>query len=583
MTSEVINTRFSLIIDAMSGRMGTFVVGLFLFCIYLGLGWFIMKPEIMWSPDEGAKWLQMHYLRWEDGLKIDIRYEGIELDPTLRFVPSETSKGLLKLQNGQMFFRRLPLFPALSKVFYSWLGHRGLVFLPAFGGALICSATLQLLNRKDRRPAMWVLAAFASPIFIYALLFWEHTLAGGLALVAAWLVLRDGSATGLSPRPVPMKWVGAGLLFGISTALRLEVIIFAGAFLVAAWLILPKQRRGIVFAGIILVLGLFIQAIVMKNLFGQPTPDNAAFLFYPLTYLSTAKWGALRDLLIGPASDEAIDPGMIGSMWAVIAVVAFLLSIARQTSRFIRNLWLASMVVYILLAASFLFTATPYRSTHGLLFTTPWLLLGYCRAQEIWSTESKKARIVILTASLGLVGYIGGAVFLRASSPHGGLEWGSRFFLTFFPLIAIMAGWKAAGSLRQRQHTHLILAALMFLGLGFQIRGLMSINKDKSLGQDLIQELSEAREMGYLLSSDLWWLPFNSTSIYAEEAIYIFQDEEREAAWLDLLISEQVSDVAVVTLNKDWLEHALITRPGFPFRLDQTRQIDNLWVLYLSK
>ena len=583
MTIRAINFRSSLIKNALSGRMGTFLVGLFVFGIYLSLGWFFMEPQVLWSPDEGAKWLQMQNLRWDDGLKLDIRYAGLEFDPNLRFVPDETSKGLLRLQDEQMFFRRLPLFPIISKIFHIWLGDRGLVILPAIGGSLMCMATIQLVDRSKRRVAMWILVAFASPVFIYALLFWEHTLASGLALLAAWLAFWNGTQSRLSFSSPVLKWIIVGLLMSISNVLRLEVAIFAGAFFTASFLLIPKQRRYIFFAGFILPIGLLVQAFVHNHLFGQAIPDNAAYLFYPFSYISRAGWGSVRDLLIGPFTDEAIDPGWLGTLWAATAIAILILSVARQAYPLFYKLWLVLMLIYILTAASFLFSSTPYRSAHGLLFTTPWVLFGYCRAWELWASKRIKARVVVLTAVFGLMGYIVGILFLRASSPHGGLEWGGRFFLTFFPLTAIMAGWGVADSGKHKLNTNFILAALIFLGLGFQIRGLLTIDNDKRLSQALVSELREAKETGYMLSSDLWWVPFNASSVYAEEAIFVFQEPEREAEWLDLVISTPVNQFAIVTLNQDWLDHALSRRPDFPFHLDQARQLDNLWVFYISR
>ncbi len=572
----------ALIARALSGRMGLFLVGLLMFGVYLGLGWFLMKPQIIWAPDEGAKWLQMYHLRWEDGLKVDIRYQGLALDSNFSFAPSDAPRGLLGLQNGRLFFRRLPLFPAISKIFYMWIGHRGLIILPALGGALMGVATLQLAGPQDRRIAMWLLVAIASPVLIYALLFWEHTLASGLALVAAWLVVRGARDPAPSPRSVIQKWLGAGLLLAISIALRLEVAIFAGALLAACWLLIPNQRRGIYLTGIVLVIGLMVQAVVNNNLFGQAIPDDAVYQFHPFKYLSQAGWGVVRDLLIGPHSDEAIDPGATGTLWALTAVAALIFGLFRHGSSLVRYLWLLIMGLYILLAASFLFTGTPYRSAHGLLFSTPWVLLGYCRVRELWVTEKQTVRIVVLTTVLGSIGYVVSVVFLRAASPHGGLEWGNRFFLTFMPLLAIMAAWKAPGSLRQSGYTHLLIALLMLLGLGFQIRGIRSIYNDKILGEALVQELNEARETGYHLSSELWWLPYSANSIYAEEAIYIYQDAN-DSLWLQLVNSEAIARLAIVTLNKNWLEHVLSIQSDFPFRLDQARRLDNIWVLYLSK
>jgi hypothetical protein len=158
--------------------------GLLALVVYLSLAWFILPPHAFWSPDEGAKLLQLQHLRLENGrLAYDIEYTGRQLDPELQFA----SMGLLEINDKRLYLQRFPIFPWLTQPFFRWLGFPGLYVIPAIGGAVITVLTLQLLPPRGRRLALGVLVAFASPVLIYASIFWEHTLATGLCLAAAWL------------------------------------------------------------------------------------------------------------------------------------------------------------------------------------------------------------------------------------------------------------------------------------------------------------------------------------------------------------------------------------------------------------
>ena len=57
-----------------------------IFFIYLGL-FFLTPKSVFWSPDEGAKLIQLQTLGWDQGLHYQIPYPGYELDPSYQFYP----------------------------------------------------------------------------------------------------------------------------------------------------------------------------------------------------------------------------------------------------------------------------------------------------------------------------------------------------------------------------------------------------------------------------------------------------------------------------------------------------------------
>ena len=308
---------------------GPVLAGATALAIYLFTAWFIFEAGAPWSPDEGAKLLQMLSLRLEDGsLRFDIAYVGQPLDPALEFALSENPRDLFGVIDGRLALERLPIFPLLSLPFFRWVGVYGRYLLPALAGAAAGPLALGLIERGERRALMWVLVAFGSPVFIYASLFWEHTLATALGLAGAWIVFRicfgdsrdarsksaaaavetastrAQSLPSQTARPQPSAWaVLAAASMGAAAYLRLECLLLAGACLAAAWLLCKRRRGWLLLCGALLGLALLPYRPLHASLFaGKSLPANARYIYRPAAYLRSAGWGALPDLLVGPGA-----------------------------------------------------------------------------------------------------------------------------------------------------------------------------------------------------------------------------------------------------------------------------------------
>jgi len=219
------------------------VTGIVTFIIYLQIAWFILPPKTLWSPDEGPKFLQLTNLRIEKGhLAQDIVYPGKDIDPHLHFAQADPQWGFIRIRNEKQYFQRLPIFPAISLPFHKLFGMFGIYILPALGGALLGVFALGLLPPTDRRIAMWILIALGSPVFVYAVIFWEHTVASGVAMSGAWLGVQIGDIRRKAPIKKIFGWLTVGALFGLAIIMRLEIAFFAAAFLFSYWFIKKEGR-----------------------------------------------------------------------------------------------------------------------------------------------------------------------------------------------------------------------------------------------------------------------------------------------------------------------------------------------------
>jgi hypothetical protein len=529
------------------------VGGILALLVYLGIAWFVLPPHGFWTSDEGAKLLQLQNLRWQDGrLAYDIAYPGREVDPDLHFAQNDPLWGSLRVLDGRLYLQRFPVFPLLALPLFRWFGFYGLYLLPAVGGAVSGVLALQLLDPGDRRFGMWMLIAFGSPVFIYATIFWEHTLATCLGLAAAWIAFRVGPvARPIAPRQV-CGWVAAGAILGISAYIRLEMLIFGLALLFAYWWVVRDGRWGPLWAGVSLGLVMLPYRPLHGMMFGgQQMPQHTANLFYPFYYLVRAQWRAVPDVLIGPYAESSIDAGWLGGLGAIAAVIAVAHSFSAIDSPAMRAVRLAGLAITAITGAIFLFNNTLYHSGHGLLFTTPWALLGLVRAREVWQRGNWRARVILLSVVLGLIGYTLEVIGFRSSGPHGGLEWGARFAMPFYPPLALIAAWDL-GAKRRDVKTLVLVGALMFLGLGFQVRGIWTIRHDKQVNVDLNRMIVAVSERHVV--SDERWVPLTAAPIYTEREIFVADTPEELGSWVGLAAARQVQRFSLLTANDAFLD-----------------------------
>lgn len=549
-----------------------------LFTFYLAIAWLFLQPGSLWTPDEGAKLLQIKSLRLDGaGLVFDIEYQGRRLDPELNYALSNPVRDLLRVVDGHLVFERLPLFSLAALPFFTWFGMPGLYLLPALGAALAALLSALLAGDTSSRWSVFALVAFGSPILIYAVIFWEHTLATCLAIAGALVILRlrRRKDSRLSTR-LPTLLLAAVLL-SAAFYLRQETLIFAAALLVATWIVFPMERRWLILILVLLAISILPFLPLHRALFaGESLPLNARYINLPLGYLRTAQWKAVPDLLIGPAEDEGPDTGWLGGLWALGAVLAVAHAYSGETSRNARMLERSGLVICAAAALYFLFTPVPYRSAHGMLFSSPWAVLGFTQAVKVLHNENQKVRLLALTCIIGLALYSLIMLGVRASSPHGGLEWGARFFLTFYPLLATLA---FRGRQPQPAVDRIIAAVLILSGVAFQARGLMTIRADKLIHAALNETIVGLPEEHVV--SDLWWLTLAAAPTHPQKALYAAADPAELAAWTVLAEGQDIDSFALVTLDNSLPIRMATLLADHTLAIRQVIPIDNLLIYRL--
>jgi hypothetical protein len=420
---------------------------------------------------------------------------------------------------------------------------------------------------------MWLMICFASPVWIYSVLFWEHTpatalLFGGIILLLLVFQLGENHFEKF------IIYSFIAFLFTIAAYLRLETLLLGSAFLFSIFILKKEQRYWLLYTFFLLILTMLLYGILHKYFFhGNPIPLNLRYLFRPMDYLRSSGWNAIPDFLIGPGVDEAIESGWLGGLWSISAILAVAHSFPSSQTKTTRLIRWYSLGLCVLIAIWFLFNPIHYRAAHGLLFTTPWAVLGFTRAREVWKKKNYETRVLILSLFIGLLFYSLVMLVFRGSSPHGGLEWGSRFAIMFYPILAIIAAW----DWHELPKTEITLTLILFLiGLGFQIRGLLTIRNDRAINQALNQMIVSIPEDHIV--TDLWWFFLNTAPTNNKKAIYTINNYEELIEWFYLAKSNKIYHFSLISLDRSLPWRTRTIYPNLNLQiLDIIRQGD-IWL-----
>jgi len=204
---------------------------------YAGLS-LLMDPRGYLGADTGVKVATLEAMSRSGSTTPDVGYWAERWDPTGEVHPLYQTN---RMSDGSwVAVTTLPMLE-LALPLYRVGGYRAALLLPMLG-ALGCAVAARSLARRlgggDGWLTYWVVG-LGSPIALYALDFWEHSLGVATAVTAAvWLV--DGVAG------VRSWWrpLAAGLLLGAGASLRTEVLVYALVIVgVCCVVMLARQRR----------------------------------------------------------------------------------------------------------------------------------------------------------------------------------------------------------------------------------------------------------------------------------------------------------------------------------------------------
>ena len=195
------------------------VAGLLLLVVYAGLSFALNDPRGTLGTDTGGKLATLHMMERNGGLDPDIGYWAQQYDRTGILHPLHYTYLIggkwMNVTTVPMLYAAYPL--------YRIGGDRAVLLLPMLG-AVLCAFAARALARRlgggDGWSTFWIVG-LATPVTIYALDFWEHTLGLGLMLWGVILLLDV-----LERRAGWRGALAAGVLFGVAATMRTEALVY---------------------------------------------------------------------------------------------------------------------------------------------------------------------------------------------------------------------------------------------------------------------------------------------------------------------------------------------------------------------
>lgn len=548
----------------------------------------VLPRHVFWSPDEGGHFLQLASLRWEGGLRYRAPYGGQQLDPELRYFvdrfiyqpPATATDGWIDLPpQGSLWFA-LASWP-----FFASLGVGGIYVLPLLAGAL-CACLGGRLARSAglRRP--WVgtlLVGLATPIWFYSVSFWEHTIASLLALLALERLV--------AARPAPLKkLVVAGALLALAALLRIELLAWAFAVALAAWGTACVMTRGspavasrntsrrsvltgrqrVVFAVAALAVGvLSMRALparhvdMLREVPRRFAPQGAEVRHLPQSIMNV--FITARGAAVTPAGAHPEGPS-VPPVWAVagLAAVGLCAAAAFCTSMLLEAvLLLPALAVVLGLSAGLLLSSEPYRALHGLFLLSPFMVLWPYAITFGWQQRRDSlltmAGTALLYAPLGFVAIH--LMYAEGPELRVGLEWGQRYLLTAYPLLAVLSlsALQAYGDSTRpawlKDTVRLAMTLLVSIAVLFQVRGLLMLNRDRQILANYARALTTVAPV----VTDVWWLPAALAPLFNSHPLFVVREAAELERWRRIAVAGKVREFTFASFDpiSDGLAHTL--------------------------
>jgi hypothetical protein len=250
--------------DTPASRQGRWTravaAGVALLAVYAVLSAF-MDPRATLGSDSAGKLATLRVMDQRGALDVDIGYWAAAADPSGALHPLYYTN---RVDGQWVQVTTLPQIVAAYPL-YRAIGPRAVLVFPMLG-ALLTALAARALARRSPGDGGWVAfwaVGLATPVAIYALDVWEHSLGLGLMAWGSVLLLDVASGRG--------GWRAAlagGLLFGAAATMRTEALVpLALAAAIAGVAVLVRDRRPgrAVGCGVAVVAGALV-ALVSEHL-----------------------------------------------------------------------------------------------------------------------------------------------------------------------------------------------------------------------------------------------------------------------------------------------------------------------------
>jgi hypothetical protein len=387
-----------------------------------------------------------------------------------------------------------PLFPLISAPVIAAFGVRGAYVLPALGFLLAIAAMAGVGVALDQRRSWTLLlfvAAACTPLLFYALEFWEHAPAVGIAALATWLFVRRCST---------VSCLACGLLLGVAIVLRPEAAWYGVALLFAAqWLPsgLTPQHAAVVIVGVaVICLPLATASAVHSGqVFGGHVTSNMSGI--------TQGWWSSRMAILRIWFLPRNVAWLVGCALLSLTVAAVTRDAAARK--------FAGMVAGVFVAGVAVAAARRVFAPASLWNAAPAALLPFGIPALRVRDGQRFLFIVALVSSL--------LVALTAPTDGGG-QWGPRYLLfAFVPLAILIADAFTAVIWSSRFAGALTVGIVLVSSLFVQRNAYKELQAAKRVYERIVDFVQRETSPGSYIVTDLWWLDQVTAVLYPTRVV----------------------------------------------------------------
>ena len=535
------------------GRRAVLVIGA-VALLELSLVWIVLNPRTFFSGDAGVKYIQAANIaeaRWRG---LSIRNPAEPIDPDGRFSALTGSQFRRRAPGAPFYGAYAELFTVPVSVGLAWFGVRGIYLVPVLAsvGAMVIAYRLSV--RSARRLA-WLaplLVGGCSPMLFYSLDLWEHTLAVLLSSAGVLLFVAGTAEFALT------RLALAGLAFGAAIWVREELYGFLPAILVAlAWVERRRRIPAALTVGAAALLVLAPHWLLTWTQTGVPARIAVMRVLQPFT--------ATPD--ISPASGLPTWRPVVALLLPVSA--AWLLPVGAAVAV---RLWLPNAPPrrQAQILATLVIAAAVWASGYALLFRWWWprpdtllqafpailFLLFLPPVAGGAGTAHREIRQLLAMAVVYTVAVCVAAPFALRTVPLGGAQWGPRFLMPLYPLLAAAIvfalerriDWDARVEFAPRLLAGLF-AVLLLVSVGVQAQGVRQLHRAKA-GYEGLVAATGGFDAGGVVATDLWWFPDIIAAILYERPV-VLVDVPGNGSLPELLARLQAHGIASLSLVSD--------------------------------
>jgi hypothetical protein len=477
----------------------------------------------------------------DPGVKLVVARNAIEhptrpLDITLPRIgehPVEFLDPFFRLHGGHAHATTSDVFPLVSAPLIVVFGIRGAYVLPALGFLLMLAATGWLGVALDRRRSLTVLVfvtAACTPLLFYALEFWEHALAVGIAALATAQLVRQRRSDG--------TLLVAGALLGVAVLLRPEAVWYGAALLFATQRLpsrLSVRGLGVVMAGVAIVcLPLMTYSAVHSRQFlGGHVTSNLSGI--------TEHWLPTR---LAIARVWLVPTRVLLLVACVLTLIAAIVANAKLAATRVVPVVFASLVAVVSAAAGLGLFA---RASIWAAAPAALLPLGIPRADERdrWSF-------------LGTIAVVS-SLFVALTAPNdGGGQWGPRYLLFAFIPLAILTADALEATVRGSRWGIAATIVILLASLSVQRHAYKELRGAKLTYERIVEFIERQTPRGGYVVTDLWWLDQVAASLYPTRVMLFADSAAAGHRALVLLAEANVSNVSVVISRSESPQNSFV-------------------------